>query len=202
MQFDQSLIDTKYEALPQELKNLIDSPEVGIKLLEIGAENNLHFDKLGLLSDEVIAVVLNLKKKDDFVGNIESLLSIDRKTAESITSDINEKILKPVQHLLFGEHTNYDDIKKDDLLAEIENPTPHQTNKIETGSVTAAKPEEIQLKQVETKEAPKEIPQKVLDPVQSIIEKKLSETVSSPSEHKVIEDKKIPKIDPYREPIA
>jgi hypothetical protein len=187
MEPDQELVAKKYETLPQELKELLDSPDVGVQLLEIGAQNGLHYDKLGLLSNEVINVVLGAKGRDDFMSNIESLLSIDPQTAQNITNDVNEKILKPVQHLLFGEHEDHKDIKKEDLLAEIENPTPHQTNKV----VSVATQVKADIPLPET-----------IDPVQSIIEKKLSEVVSTPTEHTIIEEKKKPKVDPYREPIV
>jgi len=203
MEFNQETIQQRYETLPQELKEFLSSPEIGIQLVEIGSNHNIHYDKLGILSDEIIAVVLRLKERDSFVSNIESLLSIDRKTAQELTAEINDKILKPIQHLLFGDHENHENIKRDDILAEIENPTPHQTNKVYTQAPTTEKEQVIEQKAVNpanTKEISIKAESQKADPVQSIIEKKLSQTISTPSEHTVVEEKKV-KIDPYRESI-
>lgn len=193
----------------QEIESFLSSEEFSIRITAIGQKHSLRIDQIGLLGDLVRKTLIGRQPIQAFIENLIDILEFDTDKAIEVTQDINAEIIYPfreymgdeaytIQNIESEDRTD-DSLNKEAILSGIEDPIPHQTNKI-TASTVSAPVVVVTKEEVIKTESP--LPQKVNDPVQSIIEKKLSQTVSTPSEHTVVEENKKPKIDPYREPIA
>lgn len=130
-------IKTRYDSLPKDIQEAINSNDVMKKLQDIGAKNSLLLDRVGNLEDLVIRIMLGLDKTDDFVENVEEKLGVSTDEAIQIATDVNIAIFLPIRDSLMklqGEKEatpseipapqEDEHPMKADLLAEIENPTP------------------------------------------------------------------------------
>lgn len=121
--------------LPEEIQKAIDENRLFDKLPEIGKNNGLHLDQIGLLEKEVRLVLAGQVHPDEFVDQVEESLGVDTEKAISITADVNMDIFLPVREFLMNSEsektTNSESVKdhedvvtKESLLSEIENPAP------------------------------------------------------------------------------
>jgi hypothetical protein len=135
---DQELIK-KYSALPEDVKKAIESSDVSQKIQDIGRKYSLHMDQIGALDDEIGAVMTGAIHPDEFVDTIEEKLNIDTDKAISITTDVNLDIFQAIRESLMKMHgpevqvvektpvsapSDLEATERQDILAEIENPTP------------------------------------------------------------------------------
>ncbi len=119
--------------LPENIQEVIVSMETFEKLKEISNAHNLHIDKMAELSDECVLVMLGLVKSAQFVDDLVLRLEVDHETAVAIVKEVNEKIFLPIREELrrvqmndnSNSHPeeNFNDVSKEDILNEIENPT-------------------------------------------------------------------------------
>jgi hypothetical protein len=199
----------KYDSLPGDLKRAIDSTEVPEKIRAIATKNGLHIDKIGILEEEVGLVMLGSAHMAEFVDRIEERLSISTEKAMDITTQVNLEIFLPIRESLMKisseedspqvieTSNNEQQVSRDTIMAEIENPTPMRA------PITVETPGPARPREIIT--TPQERQQTVVD---NFIASKLSETVSIPSENIKAVNTKIPEkpkgysADPYREPIA
>lgn len=99
-QFTTEEIQAQFETLPKEVQDAVVSSGVNDKLKALAGKYDLHIDQLEDLVDEVGLTMLGLRKSSYFVGDLCSRLSIDKKTAESIATEINTDIFSIVREHL------------------------------------------------------------------------------------------------------
>lgn len=90
-------IQKKLDALPPNVRKLVYSAEMESILRQIGAKNQLHVDKIGLLESETVAVMIGITNPNDFVSNLADTLSIDEVKSKAIANDINSMLLLKIR---------------------------------------------------------------------------------------------------------
>ncbi len=168
-----------------------------MRLRVLGSKYNLHVDQLGILEQEIVAVLTGASATEDFVEKIEEDLSLSTEQAIDIATDVNMEIFLPVRESLIqpqeietpSESIASDDSERAQILAEIEDPTPVQ-HPISIAQ-DAALPAIPRAQEVSVATAPVTTPQTA---ARDFIATKLTETAPSPVQKK-------PYVDPYREAV-
>jgi hypothetical protein len=208
MEFTREQRKEAVKKLPQEIKDFLYSDEFNSYLGEIGKQNNLLLDKLSIIEDEIFLVVSGLKPAANFVSHIQQRLDIDLDMAQKIGERVNLTIFSRIRHELNAPESptpavegvgTANPTERDNILAEIENPTP-STPPITVNTGGPAAPNEI-------------IPESKESLARDFISEKLTETVSIPPQRASIKPEPTlqnpnpeePKQrgyekDPYREP--
>ncbi|MDD5318405.1 MAG: hypothetical protein PHF79_01090 [Candidatus Pacebacteria bacterium] len=198
--------------MPEEIKKYLESANYIIAIQEIGADFDLMINKIDSLEQETRALISGKIFSADFTQKIRDVLEIPEGEAEKIAAEIDEKILKPLKHTLVemgGEESEHKDLNKEDVLNEIENPTPTPKNSsLPTANASAVRPPNTPTtisgttpmtsirnqsltvqKMAETIQVPKK---------EIVINEKSSPSPAVPSEAPQAETKKYA-VDPYRE---
>lgn len=138
----QQLIDTKFDKLPTEVSSLFHSEENANIIGSIAQKNKLSEEQEMFLFDEIAYVFFGITSISNFKNEIKNTLSIDEKTALSISSEVYGSVFLPIKRFLIEtpndglsgiystsetkNTTNLgtETINHQDILNEIENPTP------------------------------------------------------------------------------
>lgn len=106
---------------------------------KVGAEFKLHIDQENNLYSLVQIFLQGHISADSFVENVKQTLEIDSRVAKLISQAVDEQILKPLRKELINESDTeeiaavtkikkneelLETLTKQDILSEIENPTP------------------------------------------------------------------------------
>ncbi len=134
----QKLIDTKFDKLPKEVSVLFNSEENADTISTIAQENGLTEEQELSLFDEIAYVFFGVTPISEFKSEIKNTLAIDEKTALSISSEVYGSVFLPIKKFLvetpsdidsvnqglYGQGRTQEPINHQDILNEIENPTP------------------------------------------------------------------------------
>lgn len=93
----QQQIQKRMDELPEDVRQAIQSAELGKKLQEIGNKHQLHIDQVGTLSDETVLVLLGFSDPGEFVGTLTEGLHIPSQEAEKIAGDVTEQVFLPIR---------------------------------------------------------------------------------------------------------
>lgn len=126
MTYTNEQIKQKYDLLPQEVRNIIDSAETTKKIVAIADKYNLLVDKMGELVEEITLILLGLEKSSDFVNHISQKLGISTKAALLIAQDVNSEIfdsikdsIKKIEDEVIAENSEYQE-DRERTVADIE----------------------------------------------------------------------------------
>jgi ribosomal protein L20A (L18A) len=100
---DQSSNDNlkkKLDALPPEIKNLLNSVEVDTVAQQIGARNRLHFDQTGILIAEINEVMRGDLAADELSKELVDVLQIDEDKANAIAKDVNDLLFNKIRETM------------------------------------------------------------------------------------------------------
>lgn len=115
MEYSQDKIDLKYDELPNDLKEAIESVEIGNLVAQIGEDNGLMLDQVAELMDQTTMIMLGVVKANDFVKNLSKSLEIDYKVAENISREINSKVFNKIRESIRkiqeGGEFDYDNVE-------------------------------------------------------------------------------------------
>jgi hypothetical protein len=115
MEYSQDKIDLKYDELPNDLKEAIESVEIGNLVAQIGEDNGLMLDQVAELMDQTTMIMLGVVKANDFVKNLSKSLEIDYKVAENISREINSKVFSKIRESIRkiqeGSEFDYDNVE-------------------------------------------------------------------------------------------
>ncbi len=144
MEYSQEKIDQRLNELPSDLREAIESVEIGNLVAQIGESNGLMLDQVAELMDQTTMIMLGLVKSDDFTKNLSSTLEIDYRTAENISKEINSKIFNKIrasiQKIQGQNEIDYDNVQpQTPPIAQ----TPPPPVKIQTPSPTPPIPPSI-----------------------------------------------------------
>jgi hypothetical protein len=196
------IIQEQIDSLPKKVREVIASIDITNEVANLRTKHFLMLDQVSTLELETILAMIGLEPTENFVENIKDNLKISEEKAILIANDINESIFNKIRQVMMstGEEKMEDDnnLDRESILKEIENPTPtFPTIKIEQVPKIQSNIPEI---------APIQTIQKYarVEPIKSIIEKKLSEPTHTEPKQTEIFLKKIPQknsVDPYKEAI-
>lgn len=201
-------IQDQLDSLPKKVREVITSINISNEIAKLKTKHRLMLDQVSTLEIETMLVMIGLEPADDFINNIKSNLGVDDDRAISIATDINELIFEKIRKAMMSLDESEEKLDRESILNEIENPTPtFPITKTEAPPQTPNSIPEIAPTQVIQKYAQ-------VEPIKSVVEKKLSEpTHTTPKETEVFL-KKIPPttntsisssqkrpFDPYKEPI-
>ncbi|HEU5114503.1 MAG TPA: hypothetical protein VFT82_01920 [Candidatus Paceibacterota bacterium] len=225
MEFTRDQRKEAIQALPEAAREFVYSDEFSTQLNQIGKDNGLLIDKIGILDDEIFLAVCGLKPVANFIDNITKSLGIGSAAAQKIGDDVNRTIFLKIREKM-GEpgemktnnpapvaaptpevapptpaEVSMPEVPaKEDILAEIENPTPtvHPISAADQTLPGPAIPRQV-------------FPEPAKDPVsKEFVAGKLTESVAMPTQKAVPTPNPAPapapaqkkySVDPYREPI-
>lgn len=207
---------------PLEIQDAVTSPEFGEKLEKIGEKHGLNINQLGVLADEIMAVLLQLKQAEDVTESLKKELGLDDEKLVFLVADLNDEIFLPLRDVMFKEEVQVP-------IAQESKPTP-----ITPPEPTIEPPKQANPEGLKPFAEPKTIPQPIIEPVVTHLGEKLEtpdeilkhieelpelpkpnpeqvQTSTTPTpiiEPKPVENKaeKVPDqrkytVDPYREPV-
>ena len=90
----------KYEALPEEVKDILYSPELTAIIQKVGEKNKLHYDQMGRLEMETRNVMLGFTETNDFTQILTKVLDIESDRAFAVVQDLNEFLFNKIRDTL------------------------------------------------------------------------------------------------------
>jgi hypothetical protein len=90
--YSQEEAQKRFAALPKDVQDFMDSPEMLNLVKGIAEKNHLHIDQLGLLEAEVSATMMGFTEPADFERMLVKNLAIAAPQAQSIAKDINDGV--------------------------------------------------------------------------------------------------------------
>src|SRR3989344_565259 len=194
MDYPFQTLSKRYDTIPPDVREAISSVEVSKQLQIIGMEHRIHIDTLDTIAQEVGLVMLGLTHPRDFKAKIKSNLPLKEEEVDAITTDIDEKIFKPIKASLMAMHGEkaaeesieesveeiHADVTAHEILQDIEKPwrANYKTEPIELELPPPQKenPSNIKPPVVPYMEPPKiDVPKK---PMSSMITPPLQEKVA------------------------
>lgn len=117
--FTEGQLKAKYDSLPLDLKEALDSTEIFDKFQNISDKYRLLIDKAGMLEEEVSYVLLGLLPASKFSDRIREKLGISSEEAQKITGDVNETIFKGFRDSLMKIHSENAVEKREETTPDI-----------------------------------------------------------------------------------
>ncbi|NTV44303.1 MAG: hypothetical protein HGA67_01230 [Candidatus Yonathbacteria bacterium] len=231
-QYTQEQVEERFNNLPEDIQRVLGSAETGDALRRIGERNQLHIDKLEVLNDITVHMMIGLAPRAGYVQAITHELGVSEITARQIAEEVNSEILAPIRASLEKLHETYSTPKekvaeepvkipeimpsREDVLREIENPTPtasttpeSQAQKTPSNEALAALGQAFasdrpNLPTIPPNDLPVAPTPSPLEPKPSFLDQKLGGTVRIPPASTVEQGTPLspstPSNDPYREP--
>lgn len=140
----------KYRNLPEDLKGAIFSVEMAKTIKDIGDKHKLEIDKIGVLGNETGMVMIGFTHPKDFISNLAQRLKVDKEKAREIAQDVNMQIFAKVRESLkkmHGEDVPAGEIKREEILREIEKEELPPILRGTTGEVESPHPFEAKTKE-------------------------------------------------------
>jgi hypothetical protein len=92
----------RYDSLPEEVKNLLYSPEMSFIIQQIGQKNRLHIDQIDALNTEVGQVMLGFIEPKDFPIALAKMLHVDQTQAQAVVKDVNDMLFEKIRNSMKG----------------------------------------------------------------------------------------------------
>lgn len=105
MPYTRAQLDEMFEKLPNEIQGMLDSNETISFLKQIEKKYDLSLEKVQELSAEIGTLMLGASSPQYFIPNIQKSMQISENIAKAITSEVNEKIFRPVKESLKDLHS-------------------------------------------------------------------------------------------------
>ncbi|MBI3888347.1 hypothetical protein HY311_00970 [Candidatus Nomurabacteria bacterium] len=90
-------LDERFAKLPEEIKNYIKEAHYYETIYNIGSENGLTVEQIGLLETTTTSVILGTVPTDKFEDAIKSILKVPDGIAYTIVNSVNQRIIKEVR---------------------------------------------------------------------------------------------------------
>jgi hypothetical protein len=87
----------RFDSLPQEIKNVLYSPEMAFAIQQVGQKNHLHLDQIDFLNTETAQVMLGFVDIKDFTAELAESLNIGQFQAEVIAKDIEDSLFSKIR---------------------------------------------------------------------------------------------------------
>ena len=207
----QKIIDDQIAQLPKAVQEIIANIDLTKEISDLKEKHNLMLDQVSSLEIETRLVMIGLEPGEDFVDNIIKNVGLKEDDAIAVAEDINDSIFGKIRKVMMEEtkdESGEDELNKETILDEIENPTPFpQIIQNQTQTPEEKQKSEVVLKPNETKTIEAYTPPMM--PTKSIVEQKLTAPTHIQPKEIQIPTSKLPSatsttsakaVDPYREP--
>lgn len=121
----------RYLELPDSVKDILESEEVGKTVQEIGRKYRLHIDQDALLLEEATTLMLGMVTSDEFVGRLISKARIPREDAAGIAREVGDKILSQIANAVHEMKNSHVKKEEESVLGD---ETNHQLSPVEIGA--------------------------------------------------------------------
>lgn len=101
---DDPKIRERYATLPQKVRSLLWSEEMGKAIFDIGKSSNLTQDQIQELADEITMMILGAAPAQDFPFNVQRKLNLTSDRTNAIIKAVNEKVFEPIRPELRAIH--------------------------------------------------------------------------------------------------
>lgn len=182
----QNQIEQRLAELPQDVRDVVLSAQLGEHLRAIGQAHGLHIDQIGVLEDETMLVMLGFFEPAEFSNQIATQLRISSADAEAITQEVNQQVFSPIRGSMIAFAASKRLAKPAQNLSSGSG-EPGQASASASLPIVVSPPTNVPITIVSTPTPPPPAP-----PPMPNAEKMLTETTVA---------KPIYKTDPYREPI-
>jgi len=96
----QEQIKLRFAQLPKVVQDAILSADVEVRMRQLAAQHQLHFDQWTALENEVMFALLGFQPVDSLAANIEKEVGVPHAIALALASDISEIVFKPIRGAL------------------------------------------------------------------------------------------------------
>lgn len=188
-------LSKKYNSLPINLRDVLDSSDIGNIVSRICEQQHLSSEKTEIINNIVAEIILGLIHAEDLSKEIQLNISLDKRIADVIADEINKKIFSPIKEDLIK---NYFPLEEEayssspevamlisesrKIISEVQQEKKEQNELVDLRIIEKKKSEEEIKKPIEIK---KELPA-VPFPIEAI-----SKIKTVPSVVKAIEDKPV-----------
>lgn len=93
-------IIARYQKLPSSVKDAVSSLNMSGVIKTIAASHGLLVDKMGILHNEIMLVLLGIEPSSSFVENLGRQLNVSDGEVVSIATEVNEGIFAPIRTYL------------------------------------------------------------------------------------------------------
>jgi hypothetical protein len=100
MPYSKEQIQERYNKLPADIKQAIDSVDTTNAVVDIGEKHDLMYDQISELVDEVGLTMIGITPEAMFVNNIARRIQVDMGKAMLIAKDINKEIFDKIRDSL------------------------------------------------------------------------------------------------------
>ena len=97
-------IEERFNSLPQDVQQAINSIDTTRKVSKIGQDYRLHFDQIQSLAASIGYLMLGFLKPSEFVYDLSREAHLPESVATEIAKEVNEKILRPIKERLREVH--------------------------------------------------------------------------------------------------
>ena len=95
-----TIVTEKLSKLPFSLQEAVLSDEFAETLRALAKKYKLHFDKWGILEDEIMLTLVNEKTPKDLEYTIKHKIGLNDEQTQELMQDIAENVFAPVRELL------------------------------------------------------------------------------------------------------
>jgi hypothetical protein len=131
MPYSKEKIQERYNKLPTDIKQAMDSVNTTKTVVDIGQKYDLMYDQISELVDEVGLTMIGITPEAVFVNNIARRMQVDMGKAMLIAKDINKEIFDKMRDSL----KNIEGLDEEGFNEENENAT-HKNNQFGQGEET------------------------------------------------------------------
>lgn len=121
--FSNQQIETRYQKLPDALKDAMFSADVSEIVLQIGKKYGLAIDKIGFLADEIGYIIVGLAHPNEFSQNLARALGTNENKTREIAAEVNHQIFFPLREALKKNH-QFDVSVEEIQKREVPSPKP------------------------------------------------------------------------------
>jgi benzoyl-CoA reductase/2-hydroxyglutaryl-CoA dehydratase subunit BcrC/BadD/HgdB len=195
---DTEKIEKQLEKVSPIVKRVFFSTDVAEAIAQIGEENGLLLDQVNDLIEETGYMIIGLKPAKNFVDVLSNKLKIDKKIAITISTKINDTVLKNVRDEIRKLNEGGTEPKSEAEVPENLPTTPtisaiEQAGQFTVESDPASHSEQYNNTTTITKEATLN---KIEEDHIPLVDHLLTTPISNPQK---VEVKKLYTVDPYRE---
>jgi len=90
-------IKKRLAELPVDVRQAIESVDLGQKIRAVGMRHGLHVDQLAALEDEIMLVMLGFADPAEFAQRLEEGLHVSSEQATQVTQEVVEEFFLPIR---------------------------------------------------------------------------------------------------------
>lgn len=97
-------LESRYQKLPQALKDAMFSAAVSDKVYAAGLRSGLNLQQIGSTAEETALLILGLTHPKDFIKNLADRLGTDMENARALARELNSEVFAPLREAMKSTH--------------------------------------------------------------------------------------------------